>query len=144
MRILVADGQSKVRHALCVLLKQQPGLEIVGEAASALELLTQTEKCRPDLILLHWRLRDLTTFDLLPVLRRRCPGLRLIALSARRETCQAAMDAGADAFVCKMDPPDRLLAAIQAIQQQRLAVPQDSCCTGVENVGLEAGERVWE
>lgn len=121
MRILVADSQSKVRRALCVLLKQQPGLEIVGEAASALELLTQTEKCRPDLILLHWRLRELTTFDLLPALRRDCPGLHLIVLSARREACQAALDAGADAFVCKMDPPDRLLAAIHAIQQAEVS-----------------------
>jgi DNA-binding NarL/FixJ family response regulator len=121
MRILVADSQSKVRHALCVLLKQQPGLEIVGEAASALELLTQTEKCRPDLILLHWRLQALTTVDLLPALRRIYPGLHLIVLSARREACQAALDAGADAFVCKMDPPDSLLAAIQAIHRADLA-----------------------
>jgi two-component system nitrate/nitrite response regulator NarL len=117
MRILVADSQSKVRHALCVLLKQQPGLDIVGEAASALEVLTQAEKCRPDLILLHWRLRDMTTLGLLPALRRNRPGLHLIVLSARREACEAALDAGADAFVCKMDPPDRLLAAIQAIRQ---------------------------
>ena len=121
MRILVADSQSKVRHALCVLLRQQPGLEIVGEAASVPELLTQTETCRPDLILLHWRLRDLTGLDMLPVLRQRCPGLHLIVLSARREACQAALDAGADAFVCKMDPPDRLLASIEAIQQAEVA-----------------------
>jgi two-component system nitrate/nitrite response regulator NarL len=125
MRILVADSQSKVRHALCVLLRQQPGLEIVGEAASALELLTQTEECCPNLILLHWRLRDLTASDLLPALRKKCPGFRLIVLSARREACQAALDAGADAFVCKMDPPDRLLAAVQAIQQAEVA-----CVTG--------------
>jgi DNA-binding NarL/FixJ family response regulator len=125
MRILVADSQSKVRHALCVLLRQQPGLEIVGEAASALELLTQTEKCCPDLILLHWRLQDLAAFDLLPALQRMRPGLHLIVLSARREACQAALGAGADAFVCKMDPPDRLLAAVQTIQQAELA-----CVTG--------------
>lgn len=137
MRILVADSQSKVRHALCVLLRQQPGLEIAGEAASALELLTQTEKCRPDLILLHWQLRDLTTFDLLPVLRQRCPGLHLIVLSARREAYQAAMDAGADAFVCKMDPPDRLLAAVQAIKQAEGAGPQDRCCPDVKHMNPE-------
>jgi DNA-binding NarL/FixJ family response regulator len=125
MRILVADSQSKVRRALCVLLKQQPDLEIVGEAANAMELLTETEKCRPDLILLHWRLKALMAFDLLPALRSNFPGVRLIVLSARREACQAALDAGADAFVCKMDPPDRLLAAVQAIQQAEVA-----CATG--------------
>jgi len=121
MRILVADSQPKVRRALCVLLRQQPGLAIVAEAANAVELLAQAEKCHPDLILLHWRLQDLAAFDLLPTLRRTCPGLHLIVLSSRREARQATLDAGADAFVCKMDPPDKLLAAIQSIQQTEFA-----------------------
>ena len=32
MRILLADDQTQVRFALRVLLEQQPGLEVVGEA----------------------------------------------------------------------------------------------------------------
>ena len=112
MRILLADTQSQVRFALRALLEERPGLEIVGEAADPESVLAQAETTRPDLVLLHWRLGDLATDDLLSVLRRICPSLYVIALSGRVQARQAALAAGADAFVSKGDPPERLLAAI--------------------------------
>jgi DNA-binding NarL/FixJ family response regulator len=119
MRVLVADSQSKVRNALHVLLRQQPGLEIVGEADSAGELLAQAEAVKPDLVLVHWRLSGVPGEELLRGLRMRCPGLRILALSARPESCQEALTAGADAFVSKMDQPERLLGAIRCIGQAK-------------------------
>ena len=49
---------------------------------------------------------------LLSALHRVSPDLCVIALSGRLEARRAAPDVGADAFVSKCDPPDRLLAAI--------------------------------
>ncbi|MEJ2738104.1 MAG: response regulator transcription factor [Anaerolineae bacterium] len=115
MRIMVADRQSKVRFALRTLLRRQTGLEIVGEADTGEELLARVEATCPDLVLLHWRLSGGGS-DLVPALRRIHPGLRVIVLSARPEACGEAMLAGADAFVSKMDNPDKLLAAIAAIR----------------------------
>lgn len=112
MQILLADNQPKVRLGLRVLLERQPGLKVVGEAADAEELLAQTEMVCPDLVLLGWSLPGLAKVDLLSALRRVCPDLFVIALSGRTEVRQAALDAGADAFVYKCDPPERLLAAI--------------------------------
>jgi DNA-binding NarL/FixJ family response regulator len=116
MRILVADSQSNVRFALRVLLGQQPELEIVGEAVDAGALMSQTKTARPDLVLLHWRLQGLAAAELLAALRRICPSLRVVVLSAQPEARAAALAAGADDFVSKMDPPDRLLAAIQSVR----------------------------
>jgi two-component system nitrate/nitrite response regulator NarP len=115
MRILVADEQSKVRFALRVLLGQQPGLEIVGEATDSEELLAQAKAVSPDLVLVHWGLRGLVPADLLAALRRGSHDLRVVALSARPEARSAALAAGADAFVYKVDPPERLLAAIRSV-----------------------------
>ena len=97
------------------LLRRQTGLEIVGEADTGEELLARVEATCPDLVLLHWRLSGGGS-DLVPALRRIHPGLRVIVLSARPEACGEAMLAGADAFVSKMDNPDKLLAAIDAIR----------------------------
>ena len=112
MQILLADDQPKVRFGLRVLLERQPGLKVVGEATNAEDLLAQTEADCPDLVLLAWELPGLAGGDLLSALRGVCPDSFVIVLSGRTEVRRAALDAGADAFVCKCDPPERLLSAI--------------------------------
>lgn len=112
MRILLADGQPKIRFALRVLLQRQPGFTIVDEAADAAELLLQAMNTCPDLVLLAWDLPGLAERDLVPALRRVCPNVVIISLSSRLEARRAALEAGVDAFVSKGDPPERLLAAI--------------------------------
>ena len=115
MRIMVADHQSKVRFALRTLLARRPGLEVVAEADNVEMLVAGVSAAQPDLLLLHWRLdRDMP--KLLSTLKLACPGLQVIVLSVRQEACQPALAAGAEAFVCKMDPPDKLLEAIEGIQ----------------------------
>jgi DNA-binding NarL/FixJ family response regulator len=81
--------------------------------AEADGLLAQVKKVRPDLILLDWELPGPSSNDLLPVLRSLCPHLKVIALSGRPEARQAALDAGADAFVSRVEPPERLLAVLR-------------------------------
>lgn len=114
MQILIVDRQPKVRFALSTLLKQIPGVEIVGESATAEETLAQVELTQPDLVLLHWRLNGSTSEWLMPKLRALRPGLGIVALSARPELRSEAVDAGVDAFVCKMDQPEHLLQIIRS------------------------------
>jgi DNA-binding NarL/FixJ family response regulator len=112
MRILVADSQPRVRFALRVLLEQQPDIQVVGEATDAQGLLAQARVTCPDLVLLGWELPGLLAVDSLSALRKIRSDLLVIALSGRPEARQAALQAGANAFVSKSDPPERLLAAI--------------------------------
>ena len=112
MRILIADRQQKVRFALRVLLERQPGYEVAGEATTAQGVLDQVEVDCPDVVLLCWELSNPDKTDLIPALREICPALRIIVLSGHLCTAQVALDAGADAFVSKGNPPEKLLAAI--------------------------------
>jgi DNA-binding NarL/FixJ family response regulator len=114
MRILLADDQPRVRQALRLLLEQEQWASVVGEAAEAQSLLAQVEEVQPDLVLLDWSLHRSENPDLLPALRRCCPGLAVVVLSGQPEAEQEALDAGADAFVSKADPPEQLLAAIRS------------------------------
>jgi DNA-binding NarL/FixJ family response regulator len=112
MRVLIADDQPRVRFAVRALLETEPGMQVVNEAVDAEELMARTAVCTPDLVLLDWELPGLMADDSLSTLRRVCPSVAVIALSARLEAHQAALAAGADAFVSKTEPPDRLLTAI--------------------------------
>ena len=116
MRVLLADSESNVRYGLRVLLEERSDIEVVGEAADAGDLLAQVKAACPDLALLSWGLPGLAGTDLLPALRGACDDLYVIVLSGRPEARQAVLDAGADAFVSKVEPPERLLAAIAAAE----------------------------
>jgi DNA-binding NarL/FixJ family response regulator len=121
MRILLADDESNVRYGLRVLLEEQTRAQIVGEAADADELMALVKAACPDLLLLSWGLPGRQGADLLDALRRACQELYVIALSGRPEARQAVLDAGADAFVSKVQPPERLLAAIAAARDREVA-----------------------
>ncbi len=113
MRILIADGQDRVRFALRVLLAQQPGLQVAGEASYGAGLLAQACAAGADLVLVDWELPGLAEAGGLPALRRACSTLQVVVLSSRPGVRQAARAAGADAFVSKGDPPERLLTVVR-------------------------------
>ena len=119
MRVLIADDQAKVRSALRLLLEHQPDVEILGEAVDTTGLLDWVKAVCPDVVLLDWELPGLPIAALLPLLCRSCPALQVIALSSRPQVRQEALDAGADAFVSKGDPPERLLTAVERVTGER-------------------------
>ena len=118
MHILLADNRSRVRSALRSLLEEQSGRMVVSEAEDCQELLAQAGAVCPDLVLIDWDLPGMATVDVLPALRKICPGLYVIALSGRPEVEGAALAAGAQAFISKAGPPEPLLAAIQLVKDQ--------------------------
>jgi DNA-binding NarL/FixJ family response regulator len=63
-------------------------------------------------------LPGLTPADTLTRLRTAFPRLKVVALSGRSEARQSALAAGADAFVSKGSPPERLLAALNTICEE--------------------------
>ena len=122
MRILLADEQTRVRLALQILLSQEPGVTVVGEVAEATGLLAQIRATRPDLVLLDWGLPGLATIGSLSALHTACPNLSVIVLSGRPEARQLALAAGADEFISKIDPPEKLLAAIHTMNAKNSGV----------------------
>ena len=113
MRIVIADDQDRVRFALRVLLTQQPGLQVVGEASDGEELLARVRAIAADLALVDWELPRLAEAGGLPALHRSSPALQVVILSSRPGVRQAALAVGGDAFVSKSDPPERLLTVLR-------------------------------
>jgi DNA-binding NarL/FixJ family response regulator len=127
MRVLVADAQMKVRSALRLILEQELGLSVVGEASEVKGLLAQAKTIQPNLVLLDWELPgqppDSSTVlerGLLTSLRTSCPHLKVIVLSGRPEVRQAALAAGADAFILKGDSPEQLITTIRQLVVRKM------------------------
>ena len=118
LRLVVADADQRVRSALRILLQEEPGLIVVGESSDLPSLVAQVGELVPDLVLLDWELPGRpaaailvaqTTIDYRPM---------VIVFSARPESEEAALAAGADAFVSKGDPPEALLSAFRQLTQK--------------------------
>ena len=119
LRVLIADDDSGVASAIQSLLQENPGFKVVGIAASAKVALECIQADCPDLILLDWELPGCEGADLVPEIRLRRPDVSVIVLHSRPLMKKAALAAGADDFVSKGDPPERLLAVLQKLTHAR-------------------------
>ena len=118
MRILLADDYPEVRSALRLLLEQEPIQATVTEVSDTQELLATLGQDCPTIVLLDWELPGLHTEDRMRTMRASCPNLKVIALSSKLEVRQEALAAGADAFVCKAEPPEQILSALRSLAVQ--------------------------
>lgn len=115
MDVVVADDQDEVRSALRLILEDQPGVRVLFEACRADELWPAVSGLRDAVVILDWELPGLRARETLRSLAATSPGLRVIAISGLPEARRAALEAGADAFVSKGDPPEELLRIVHTI-----------------------------
>jgi DNA-binding NarL/FixJ family response regulator len=113
MRVIVADDQPEVCSALKLLLEEKPNVKVIFEAKTSYELLWRVKSECPDLVLLDWELPGTKPKDLISVLQSICPNLSIIVLSSTPQTRKIALEAGATGFVCKSEPPEQLLTALE-------------------------------
>ena len=121
LNILIGDASPRVRFGLRILLEQQPGWRVVGDAEDAQALLESVRCGCPDLVLLDWELPGMPAQELLTEIRRSCPYMRVIYMSGRDELRQMVLQAGADVFAYKADPPEKLLGLIRGLIAESVA-----------------------
>lgn len=131
MRILIVDDKRQVRSALHLLLEQEPGLTVVGEASSLAGLLVQIGAVLPDLVLLDWQLPGLDATELVPYLRSLRPGL-LIAALVGLPTPGGDATTLADTVISRLDPPERILAALGNCWPHGAGGENSPCCRRLE------------
>lgn len=114
IRVLIADEDPRVRHALRALIESEPDVVVVGEAWSVDDVVDSCSHLRPSVVLLD------------PVMTRLDDGLRLVrfltqierhavvAISLRGCLRDAVLAAGASAFIEKGAAPEALLAALHS------------------------------
>ncbi len=119
MKIGIADPQARIRYSLHILLEQQPGWEVDGEAADCQDLLNLMSADPPDLLLIDCDLPGLQLESLLRLLRDQYPGVCIFLMSGRQELRQAALKAGADAFIYKAESAEKLLDSIRVFEGRK-------------------------
>jgi len=107
-RVFLADGIPEERSALRLLLLDLK-MEITGEASNWVATLAQAPDSRSDLLLVDWDLLSTEPNEALKDLRQVCPKALVIVLISHLDARQqAALSAGADAFISKNETPERV------------------------------------
>jgi DNA-binding NarL/FixJ family response regulator len=126
IRLLIADDAARSRDGLRALLSTlrlrrgaddaQPEhareVEVVAEAADGREAVRMVEQFRPDVVLMDARMPVMDGLEATRLIKDKWPEVKLVVLTMYRAFRSEALAAGADAFLVKGCPPDRLLEAI--------------------------------
>jgi DNA-binding NarL/FixJ family response regulator len=113
-RVFLADSQPEERSALRLLLLDLK-LEVVGETADWFTTLSQAPTSRTDMLLVDWDLLPISPTAALEELRKACPAALVIVLISHLDARhQAALSAGADAFISKGETPERVAERLRA------------------------------
>jgi DNA-binding NarL/FixJ family response regulator len=127
IRVLLIDDNAAFLRAAADFLRGHADIILVRSMLGAGDALARVEALRPDVVLVDLAMPDIPGLDLIPRLRGARPELGIIVLSfldvgAYR---QAALAAGADAFVAKAATGSELLPAIRQVAQARRTASGD-------------------
>jgi DNA-binding NarL/FixJ family response regulator len=116
--LLIVDDNSFFRRVATRFLTQAADLEVVGAAASVDEALSKAQELQPQVVLVDLNMPHASGLTLIPMLRERMPGLKIIVLTMWESDFyrQAALAAGADDFVPKSQIATNLLPALRRLR----------------------------
>jgi len=116
IRVLICDDHPLFREGLRAILRDQPGIEVVGEAKNGIEAFDQARALRPDVVLMDIDMPELSGLEAMKrIVAARLPSrVVILSLYDDEDLIASCLDAGATGYVLKDGPTAQLLFAIEA------------------------------
>jgi DNA-binding NarL/FixJ family response regulator len=121
LRILIADDHDVARRGIRAVLESRVGWEVCGEAKDGREAIEMASACKPDLILLDIGMPNLNGLEAARQILAASPDALILILTMHDsdQVVREVLRAGARGFLLKSDAGRDLIAAVEALQQQR-------------------------
>ena len=118
IRVLLADDQTLVRGGFRMILRAEPDIDVVGEAADGAEAVALAHELAPDVVLMDVRMPNV---DGIEATRRivsgseRAPHVLVLTTFDLDEYVYEALRAGASGFLLKDAPEEQLVSGIRIV-----------------------------
>lgn len=125
IKLLLADDHPVVRAGLRAVLEAEPDFRVVGEASSADEAVSATERSDVDVVLMDLRFGSgMHGADATAAItaRERAPRVLVLTTYDTEEDILAAVESGAAGYLLKDAPPDELAGAVRDAAAGRSAL----------------------
>ena len=116
LTVLIADDHPVVREGLRGMLAAEPGIQVVGEAASGDEAVVMALQHRPDVVLMDLRMPGGDGVEATAGILTAVPQARVVVLTTYETDADIvrAVEAGAAGYLLKDTPRRDLVSAIRA------------------------------
>lgn len=117
IRLLIVDDHAVVRKGLVMVLKLEPGFEIIGEAENGKAGLEAAKSLNPDITLVDLIMPEMDGQEMALTLRKSNPNIKIIMLTGT-EVDDRVFDlvaAGIEGYMLKNVEPGELVRAIRAV-----------------------------
>jgi len=103
IKVLVAEDHNIVREGLINCLNLNSDVIVVGEACNGIEALKKTKELEPDILLLDLSMPELDGIEVLQIIKKRSPEIKVIILTAHyeKEYVEEMRSKGADGYLLK-------------------------------------------
>ncbi len=121
IRVLIVDDHGMVRRGLNAYLRNEPGIEVVGDAKDGGQALALCDRLQPDVVLMDLVMPDMNGVDATLAIHERWPQIQVIALTSfqEKDLVQEALQAGAISYLLKNITGQELADAIRAAHAGR-------------------------
>ncbi len=126
VKVLIADDQTLFREGIKDVLTGEKWIEVVGEAADGLEVVTLAKKLKPDVVLMDIKLPKQDGITATRQIRQSVPEVNVLMLSSFEDEAHVldAIQAGANGYLSKMLPAAELVNSIKTFTTEGLMIPQ--------------------
>lgn len=117
VRILIADDHEIFRRGLRSLLESHAEWQVCGEATDGQDAVERVRELNPDVVVLDITMPRLNGLEAAQVIRTEAPQSKMVILSQHEPSLmkQAALSAGANAYVTKSEVSRELMMAIETM-----------------------------
>jgi DNA-binding NarL/FixJ family response regulator len=119
IRLLIVDDHEVVRQGLIAFLERHGQFDVIAEAGTCAEAISQARKYVPDLVLMDVRLPDATGIEACRLVRDEFPEMPIVFLTSSPAEVDVlgAVIAGARGYVLKQTKSAELVRTLEAVSR---------------------------